>query len=82
VSNNINTSQITLQSGFGHWTGTAPQGGFLAAQNIGQSSFQVSLSNGCMFPENVLLHFITHLTCSSCARTTSLTSALWRFYQY
>ncbi|OAX41807.1 hypothetical protein K503DRAFT_734974 [Rhizopogon vinicolor AM-OR11-026] len=43
--------QIPLQSGFGYWTGTAPQGAFLTVQNIGQTSFQVAVSNGSLVHE-------------------------------
>ncbi|OJA21143.1 hypothetical protein AZE42_04360 [Rhizopogon vesiculosus] len=50
--------QIPLQSGFGYWTGTAPQGAFLTVQNIGQTSFQVAVSNGCMYPDQVVLYSI------------------------
>ncbi|KAJ8593761.1 hypothetical protein M405DRAFT_575375 [Rhizopogon salebrosus TDB-379] len=47
-SSSSDVFQIPLQSGFGNWTGPAPQGGFLAAQNVDQTSFQVSVSNGSL----------------------------------
>ncbi|KAG1727781.1 stretch-activated cation channel Mid1 [Suillus paluster] len=43
--------EIPLLNGFGNWTGTAPQGGFLAVQNVGQTSFQVAASTGALVHE-------------------------------
>jgi len=41
-----NVFEIVLSAGLGNWTGVASNGGVLAVENAGQTSFQVGVSNG------------------------------------
>lgn len=68
--------EIPLQSGFGNWTGTAPQGGFLTVQNVAQTFFQVAVSNGCMYPEEIYSVFHTQALTLSVALVHQLLPSL------
>jgi len=72
VVNSSDVFQLPLQRGFGQWAGTAPQGGFLAVQNIGQTSFQVVVSNGCMYLDEYSPFILMLPTNSSCTSTIAL----------
>jgi calcium channel MID1 len=41
----INVFEIFLDAGLGNWTGLAGNGGVLAVENTGQTSFEVGVSN-------------------------------------
>lgn len=43
-----NIFEIMLDAGLGNWTGLASNGGMLAVENIGQTSFEVGVSNSGM----------------------------------
>ncbi|KAH8813651.1 stretch-activated cation channel Mid1 [Flagelloscypha sp. PMI_526] len=50
-----NVFEIPLLTGFGNWTGLFPQGGSLAVENVGQTAFEIGVSDSGPLHESLAI---------------------------